>query len=168
MRNDEHLHAMVTRAGLLVVTLALTTSGCSGVMGGNAAASCVGPLVSISQPTAAPGETVTVSGEWLRSGCDDGSGEVERPWTDAAVLFLQADRSIELTRVDATGDRSTATVDVTIPVDALPGGAAVAIADTDGPCPPAEALTVSAPGPPAAPLSGPGSLCGRWPSGPID
>jgi len=151
-----------------MLTLVATTSGCTGGMGGNAAASCVGPQVSVSSVSVSPGETVTVFGKWLHSGCDDGSGEEEQPYSDVAVLFLQADRSIELARVDATGDRSTATIDVSIPADAPPGAAALAIAITDGPCPPAAAVTVNATGATAAPLAGAGSLCGRWPSGAID
>lgn len=151
----------------MLLTLAATTGGCAAGVGGDAA-SCVGPQVSVSSATASPGETVTVSGEWLHSGCDDGSGEDEEPYTDAAVLFLQADRSIELARVDATGDRSAATVDVTIPADAPPGAAALAIATTDGPCPPAAAITIDGTGTTAAPLSGAASLCGRWPTGTID
>ncbi len=151
----------------MMLPLIAAIGGCAAGVGGDAA-SCVGPQVSVSSATASPGETVTVSGEWLHSGCDDGSGEDEEPYTDAAVLFLQADRSIELARVDATGDRSTATVDVIVPADAPPGAAAFAIAITDGSCPPAAPVTIHGTGTTAAPLAGTASLCGRWPTATID
>lgn len=148
-----------------MLTLAAATISCaSGGGGGGAAASCVGPLVSLSSSTASPGEAVTVSGEWLHSGCDDGGGEEEQPYTDVAVVFLQAARSTELARVDAHGDRSTATVQVTVPVDAAPGAAAFAFDTGGGPCPPAVGITIDGPGRTAAPLAGTGSRCGRWPA----
>ncbi|MGY5884382.1 hypothetical protein [Modestobacter lacusdianchii] len=107
---------------------------------------------------------MTVSGEWLRSGCDDGSGEEERPYTDVAVVFLQADQSLELARTDATGHRLTATVDVTVPATAAAGPAAFAFAHGDGPCPPAVAVLIEAPGPTAELLAGFGAVCGDWPA----
>ncbi|WP_299952691.1 hypothetical protein [uncultured Modestobacter sp.] len=107
---------------------------------------------------------MTVSGEWVRSGCDDGSGEEERPYTDVAVVFLQADQSLELARTDASGDRFTATVDVTVPDTAAAGPAAFALAPDDGPCPPAVAVLIEAPGPTAELLTGSGAECGNWPA----
>src|SRR5690606_21299182 len=67
------------RAGLAVLTVAVLgalTSACSagGPGGVSSDGACAGPTLIVEPATAAPGDTVTVTGEGMIDGCDDHQG----------------------------------------------------------------------------------------------
>ncbi len=120
--------AVTTRVAAGLSAGVLCLSGCE--VGGAAAASCVGPLATVSPSSAAPGQTIQVSAQWLRSGCNDHGGngvmaDEEAPLTDVAVVFEQNGTPTELARVDGSGADYSATVDVVVPMNAVPGPARI-------------------------------------------
>lgn len=120
--------AAITRFATGVAAGVLCLSGCE--VGGTSAASCVGPLAVVSPSSAAPGQTVQVSAQWLRSGCNDHAvngvvADEEEPLTDVAVVFEQNGSVTELARVDGTGEDYSAAVDVVVPSSAVPGPARI-------------------------------------------
>jgi hypothetical protein len=107
-----------------VVAVLLTGCGAGGAAG--AAASCVGPQLTLVPDRAAAGQQVTLSVEWLREGCDDHTGaDEERPLTDVPVSFVQGATTVPLGAVSGTGDRYAGSLTVAVPGDAGPGPAEV-------------------------------------------
>lgn len=117
--------------------------------------------MSVSSAVVTPGQTITLAGERLHEGCDDGSGEHETALNEMPVLFWQGSEPIELTRADADPDTFTVSIDVTVPVDASSGPAAFAFRGGD--CPPATSIIITAAGPVVGPPD-PGLNCGNWPA----
>ena len=101
--------------------------GC-GTGGAGAAASCVGPQVTLAPGAAAVGEEITVTVEWLREGCNDHSGaDEERPRTDVAVSFVQGESEVPLGTVSGTGERFSGTLTAVVPAVGRPGVATVGV-----------------------------------------
>lgn len=119
--------------------LALGTGCASGGPGGNSGgeAACAAPMTSVAESTVTPGQTVRVSAEGLWSSCRD-HGTVDEdgtvhypdpeptPLTEQVVTFGQGGAEVELAVVDA-GPAAAVEVDVTIPADAEPGEAELAV-----------------------------------------
>lgn len=133
---------MTTIQAALLPAVALTACSSSGHVGdgGGAAASCVAPLVVLSTDQVAAGDPLTVTGEWWTDGCNDTgqSAGVQAGAIDVPVVFVQSGREVELTTVDGTGQRFEVRADVTVPADAVPGQAAIAVGEM-----PPVAFTVS-------------------------
>jgi len=116
-------------AGVVAVLL---LAGCSAGSAG-AAASCVGPVMTVDPAQARGGDPVTVTVEWLHEGCNDHSGaDEERPLTDVPVSFVQDGVRVLLGRVSGTGERYTGTLTVPLPAQATPGAAGVALGSAEG------------------------------------
>ena len=116
---------MRSQAGVVpALLLAALLAGCG--RGPGAAASCVGPQLTLTPARAAVGEDVTVSVEWLREGCNDYSGaDEERPLTDVPVVFVQGGTRVLLGTVSGSGDRHAGSLTAPVPGWAGPGTAAV-------------------------------------------
>jgi hypothetical protein len=120
---------MRSPTGLVAALLLALASGCtSGGAGAGAAASCVGPQVTVSPAEVAVGDDVLVSVEWLREGCNDHTGaDEEQPLTDVPVSFVQGDTTVLLGTVSGTGDRYTGSLTAAVPVTGVPGAATVTV-----------------------------------------
>ena len=117
------------RAPLLLLALAALLAGCAGG-GAGAAASCVGPLVSLSPASAAVGDEVTVDVEWLREGCNDTPGaDEERALIDVPVSFVQGGTEVRLGTVSGTGERYAGTLTTAVPSAGVPGPAVVVVGE---------------------------------------
>jgi len=111
-------------AGVVAVLL---LAGCS-ASGPGAAASCVGPAVTLDPARARAGEAVTVTVEWLREGCNDHTGaDEERALTDVPVSFVQGGVRVLLGTVSGSGERYTGALPARVPAQAAPGAAEVTL-----------------------------------------
>ena len=111
----------------LSVVAALLTA-CAGGGGDGAAASCVGPQVTLEPDRAAVGDVVSVTVEWLRDGCNDYSGaDEEHALTDVPVSFVQGGRTVSLGTVSGTGDRFSGQLATAVPAGGVPGPAVVTV-----------------------------------------
>jgi hypothetical protein len=130
-----------------VLLSAALLAGCGG---GDPAATtsddgaCAAPSTFVAEPTIAPGQTVQVVGEDLWSGCrdsgsvaGDGTASYEgwedvddpTPLTAQPVTWTQGDTVVELAIVDID-PTGAVELDVTVPADARPGAAELAIGDS--------------------------------------
>ncbi|MBB5791880.1 hypothetical protein [Jiangella mangrovi] len=135
------------RVRALVVLLASTAAatGCgasaTGPSTSDGEAACAAPFTTVDEPTVAPGQTVEVTAEGLWSSCRDHGASAEdgpvvysdpepTPLTAQVVRFTQGGTDVELAVVD-TGTDASIEVDVTIPADAEPGPAEIAVGRAD-------------------------------------
>ena len=111
----------------------LSVSGCAPSTRG-VAASCVGPQPTVAPATAAPGQQVAFSVEWLYSGCRDTvpSDEVEKPLLDVPVEMVQSGRSAVVGTVSGTGEHFSGALQFSLPAWLQPGAAELVL---DAPVP---------------------------------
>ena len=121
---------MITRRpALLVVSsalgLVLSMAGCGQSTTSGVAASCVGPQPTVAPATAAPGQQVAFSVEWLYTGCRDTvpSTEVEKPLHDVPVEMVQSGRSAVVGTVSGTGEHFSGALRFSLPAWVRPGPA---------------------------------------------
>jgi hypothetical protein len=128
--------ASLLAAGLL--------SGCGGPSGPGAAASCVGPQVTLTPGEGTPGTPVTAAFEWLHEGCNDHSGaDEETALVAVPVSFVQGGRTVPLGTVTGRGERWADALVFAVPDAALPGPAEIRL---DRSAPGATPFTVLPPG----------------------
>ena len=137
---------MITRrSALLVVSgvldAVLSVSGCGQSTSG-VGASCVGPQPAVAPATAAPGQQVAFSVEWLHSGCRDTvpSHEVEKPLLDVPVEMVQSGRSAVVGTVSGTGEHFSGALQFALPAWLQPGPAELVL---DAPVPQPLPFTVA-------------------------
>lgn len=119
------------RAGLAVLTVAVLgalTSACSagGPGGVTSDGACAGPTLVVEPATAAPGDTVTVTGEGMIDGCDDHQGvdddgtvrsfETQAPMRRVEIELVLGDEQVTLASVDAD-EQGRFVVEVTMPAE---------------------------------------------------
>ena len=92
---------------------------------GATAASCVGPRAALSPASAAPGQQVAYTVEWLHSGCRDTvpSDEVEKPLLDVPVEVVQGFASAVVGTVSGTGAHFRGSLTFALPAWLRPGTA---------------------------------------------
>lgn len=120
--------------GLSAACGGASSPGDSGLVGpperGNVAASCVGPLLSITPKAAAAGDTVQAFGEWFAADCYDTGTKSGQPppLTGMRLRVLQAGHSWTVaSRVDASGSHFTFHVAFKVPDGIRPGQASVVV-----------------------------------------
>jgi hypothetical protein len=119
------------RATVLVATV--VAAGCGATTGtSGAGGSCAGPLPTVAPTSAAAGERVSFSVEWLHSGCRDTnlSHEVEKPLLDVPVEVAQGSAHAVVGTVSGSGEHFSGTLRFPLPVWLRPGPAALLL---DGP-----------------------------------
>lgn len=109
----------------------LVLTGLTALSPSAAGADCVGPSLSVTPTSGAPGDTVTLDGQYFGTDCLDqgdvgqppGSGVLGEPGTDIKLYFVQNEVPTVVATVDAEADYSFS-VPVTVPASAVPGVAA--------------------------------------------
>lgn len=122
-----HLPGIAVAAGLA----AAGAAGCGSTTERHrgAAASCVGPQLTLSDRVASPGAALSVTGEWFAADCyDTGQPGKPPPLTDLSVSAVQDDKTWQLASgVDATGDHFAFHVPVVLPVGLTTGQASIRV-----------------------------------------
>ena len=124
---------MRRRGPVLAATIvAVALAGCSGgtLAGGTAHGQCEAPTLTVSPETAAPGETVAVTGAgWTVCNDTPNDPSGEAPWREVTVELRQDGTS----RVLGTAPIEDGRLDteVTVPADARPGFALLVVGRTD-------------------------------------
>ncbi len=125
---------MRRRGSVLAATIvAVALAGCSGggvMSGGTAHGACEAPTLTVSPETAAPGETVAVTGAgWTVCNDTPNDPSGEAPWREVTVELRQDGAS----RVLGTAPIEDGRLDteVTVPADARPGFALLVVGRTD-------------------------------------
>lgn len=146
------------RAGLAVLTMAVLgalTSACSAGGPGDVSSdgACAGPTLVVEPATAAPGDTVTVTGEGMIDGCDDHQGvdddgtvrsfETQEPMRRVEIDLVLGDEQVTLASVDAD-EQGRFVVEVTMPAE-LTGADSAEIAAPDTHAEPVEVAVAVAP-----------------------
>jgi hypothetical protein len=113
--------------GPAVVLLAL--AGCGTSVGAGAAASCVGPQPTLVPTTAAPGDRMSLSVQYLHSGCRDTnpSDEVEKPLLHVRVEVVQGSARGVVGTVSGTGEHFSGALSFALPSWLRPGPAEVVL-----------------------------------------
>jgi hypothetical protein len=127
------------RLGLLVVVAVVgPLVACRGTkdpvrMG--AAASCVGPQLSVTPAAAHAGDTVRASGEWFAADCfDTGQAGTPPPLTKLLLHVSQRERGWTVASgVNASGSHYTFDLPIELPSELRPGLATVAVVDHGAP-----------------------------------
>jgi hypothetical protein len=137
---------MITRRPALLALsgAVLVLAGCGqSTSGAGVGASCAGPQPAVAPATAAPGEQVAFSVEWLHSGCRDTSpsDEVEKPLLDVPVEMVQGGRSAVVGTVSGTGEHFSGALRFALPAWLRPGPAELVL---DAPVPGRLPFTVTA------------------------
>lgn len=137
-------HGAVTA---LTAVVALATAGCAAEETG-ATAACAAPELHWSTESAAAGDLVTLHGEHLLSGCDDGQGETEEPLgVTGATLLADGEPAGPPPAVDGmptASDSGVLDVQVALPSDLADGAVVtVELAVSDGYVLTSDELTIS-------------------------
>ncbi len=119
-----------------VVMAVLLLAGCGGSPAGGttgSSASCAGPTLAGAPASAAPGDTVHVTGDFFAATCNDtgvNGADPGRPvpLTDLTLQLRQGDRRWTLAEgVDASGERWSVDEVATVPADVAAGEAEVLV-----------------------------------------
>jgi hypothetical protein len=105
---------------------------------GEAAASCVGPAITVAPMRGAPGSAAVVSGRYFLSTCNDTVVNGVQPAPNSpqkgiAIVFDQDGRRTPLNTIDAVGSNGSFTVTVVVPVTAHAGAAQFEASPPEGP-----------------------------------
>lgn len=152
-RRAVELPRRLAAAGVLAVLCAAL--GMAPGLTGPAAASCVGPVLTVgddpsaaaaADPEAAPAPLgrgrQQVSGQWFREGCDDGGGgagcagpltSTEEPMEEVDLVLRQGGASWVLGTADAHGDRYDTSWEFDVPDDVTAGPAVLSAGGVDLP-----------------------------------
>ena len=111
------------------VVALLATAGCGGTTTTGAGGSCAGPQAVLAPDSAAAGEQVTYTVEWLRTGCrdTDRSDEVVEPLRDVRVEVVQGTGSVVVGTVSGTDARYAGSLAFVLPGWLRPGTAEVVL-----------------------------------------
>jgi|GEM_PF-6968985 len=115
------------RALTAAALFALVATGCA-APDDDSFAACAAPRLTWDTDTAAAGDAVALHGEYLTSGCEDGSGDTEEPFEITAARLVVDGEPVEPgPAIDGTltaADDGTLDMQVALPPD-LPEGARV-------------------------------------------
>jgi hypothetical protein len=112
--------------GIAIASAALT--GCSSDGTTTSSAACPAPQSTLSVASAAPGESLRVTGRYFMATCDDvgrykGDKFSSRAQVNVPLVFEQAGTHVTVGRADAEGERYDVVLAVIVPKTATPGPA---------------------------------------------